>query len=223
MDVFIMMTSGRAPRQPSSRLCLPHYTPPDIFPFLFPPRYPPRQSRIVICPLPSPPLPILSFSSLFCSCLGHNLPLSSDFFTSAPHATTAYQTSPITSQIFRSPHISLLNLASSPHLTLTSPPLASILFRVPRIHLFSHVLQMACHAPWITPPGQSVLSVLQQHLSRSTSPTPSSPSHLVLHHLSRLSSITIFFALSTKAVILLFGAFLLISSADVPSIIGDLS
>lgn len=218
-----MMTSGRAPRQPSSRLCLPHYTPPDIFPFLFPPRYPPRQSRIVICPLPSPPLPILSFSSLFCSCLGHNLPLSSDFFTSAPHATTAYQTSPITSQIFRSPHISLLNLASSPHLILTSPPLASILFRVPRIHLFSHVLQMACHAPCITPPGQSVLSVLQQTLVKKyfsdpfVTVAPRPPSS------SRLSSITIFFALSTKAVILLFGAFLHISSADVPSIISDLS
>jgi len=90
------------------------------------------------------PLPSLhSFSLRFSSCLGHNLPLSSDIFTSAPHAT-AYQTSPITS----SNNISDLpipahltpNLASSspsPHLTspLTSPVLVSILFRLPRTHL----------------------------------------------------------------------------------------
>jgi hypothetical protein len=94
----------------------------------------------VICPLlpwHSSPSPFLAL----CSCLGHNWPLSSDIFTSAPHAT-AYQTSPITSSnpISDLPIPAHLtpNLASSPHLILphlTSPALASILFRLPRTHL----------------------------------------------------------------------------------------
>jgi hypothetical protein len=130
---------------------------PTFFPFPF-------LSAVSTCtildrdlPPPLPTTPHSLLSSLSCSCLGHNLPLSSDFFTSAPHATTAYQTSPITSQIFRSPHISLSNLASSPHLTLTSPPLASILFRVPRTHMCFKWLATRLE---ITPSGQSVLSAL---------------------------------------------------------------
>jgi hypothetical protein len=65
-----------------------------------------------------------SFSLLSCFCLGHNLPLSSDIFTSAPHAT-AYQTSPITSSnpISDLPipaYISLRICLAPPHLILTS-------------------------------------------------------------------------------------------------------
>jgi hypothetical protein len=102
----------------------------------------------VICPLlpwHSSPSPFLAL----CSCLGHNWPLSSDIFTSAPHAT-AYQTSPITSSnpISDLPIPAHLtpNLASSPHLILphlTSPALASILFRLPRTHLAAMCLKSA--------------------------------------------------------------------------------
>ncbi len=93
----------------------------------------------MIClPLPlSFPCPLL---------LSLALALSSDIFTSAPHAT-AYQTSPITSSNPisdlpipdpRTSHSESCLVLPSPHLTslsLTSPALASILIRLPRTHL----------------------------------------------------------------------------------------
>lgn len=81
------------------------------------------------------PLPSLHTPhSLLCSCPGHNLPLSSDIFTSAPHAT-AYQTSPITSSnpISDLPipaHLTPNLASSSPHLILPHLP-TSCLYPLP--------------------------------------------------------------------------------------------
>lgn len=128
-------------------------TTPDIFPFssfLLPSlpnssplrgaisRHPHIQSWIVIS---SPPqnnalsYVVSPLLSLF-SCLGHKLPLSSDFSHPsdvstfpASHPTRPGVTNHIIQSDLRSPHIGLLNLASSfllTHLTLTSPHLASI-------------------------------------------------------------------------------------------------
>ena len=123
-DVFI--SDKWTHTSPSPRLCLPHNTVLPTFSLSFSFRgihfYYPGLNR---------DLPLLSSLSPFlalCSCLGHNLPLSSDIFTSAPHAT-AYQTSPITSSnpISDLPIPTHLtpNLASSP-LPLTSPHLTSL-------------------------------------------------------------------------------------------------
>lgn len=111
---------------------------------------------------PFPALLTLLFPAL-CFCLGHDLPLSSDIFTSAPHAT-ANQTSPITSS---NPHLrssdprtshSESQDASSPHLiflphlplpvsssvfpAFTWPPCASS--RLPRVSSGQSALDSAC-------------------------------------------------------------------------------
>jgi hypothetical protein len=180
MDVFIMMTSGRAPRQPSPRLCLPHCNSPRHFSlFLFSPRYPPVQSWIVICPLPFPPLLTLSFprslalvSVTTCPC---HLIFSHPPHTRPPptkrHQSHLRSSDPRTSRFRILPHplTSLL-----PHLPL---PLSSSVFPAHACasNGLPRVLKLHRQA-------SRFYRLSQQHLSRSTSrgpPTPSSPSHLV--------------------------------------------
>lgn len=131
------------PRHLPGRACHTAPFPPTFFPFLFSPRYPHILSWNPDLPPPLLPLLALSFPCSFFSCL---CPCHLFFFTSAPHPTHRLpkRHQPITSQIFRSPRISLLNLASSPHLTfsyLTSPALPCSPQSPGR-----HVLQLACHA-----------------------------------------------------------------------------
>jgi hypothetical protein len=146
---------------------------------------------------------------LFFSCLGHNLPLSSDFFTSAPHAT--HRLPNVTNHISDLP-ISLLNLASSPHLTF--PYLTSPCFPCSPHPPVRHVLQLSCHASCLfrqmIRSGQTGLDstlVQKSFLSLSDPFVTVAPRSL---------SPQIDNPLSTKAVILCFGAFPITSSADSP-------
>lgn len=137
---------------PSPRLCLPPTPSSRHFPFPFLSAVFTHTivDWIVICP--SPPHSLLSLRFALVSvttCPCHLI------FSHPPHTrppTKRHQSHhPIPSPIYRSPHISLRILPRPPltssYLTLlTSPAIASILFRLPRTHLAAMCFKSAATA-----------------------------------------------------------------------------
>ena len=132
------------------------HRPPTFFPFLFSPRYPHILSWIVICPLPlrSTPRPLLFFalvSVTTCPChlIFHIRPTRDHRL---PNVTNHISDLPIPA------HLAFEScLVTSTHLTLTSPRLASILFRVPRTHLSAMCVKRLPRVLSVSPIAPSAL------------------------------------------------------------------
>ena len=138
-----------------------------------------------------PPHPLLSSPLLFVLVLWSQTRPCHLIFSHPPHTRQPIKRHqshhPIPSQIFRSPHISLQIWPRSPQLILphlTSPVIASILFRLPRTHLAPMCFKLAATRLIAPATFRFGLPMTPVHEAPSTS---SSPSHLIPYHLASIT------------------------------------